>query len=151
MATKIKFKHNMTTEINNNHALTDNISSDTSDVKDIPKDIPNLIEPNPQPAQKTEFEFIDLVQRGKEVFGSDGEYKLEFDTQIVDGGKVIARKITGEFLLSARVRFRNCAIVTNDKSMLVVPMYFTDIETDEKLEIHVGNNKKDINKETPEV
>jgi hypothetical protein len=128
--------------------IEDNINSDTSDVKDLPE----LVNVNPQPTaqpeiQKTEFEFGDLLSIGKQMCGENVKFKLEFDSQIVDGGKVIARKTSGEFMFSVRMRYRNFGRVTNDQQSLVVPMFFTDLEKSEKLEIYVENNTQDNNKQ----
>jgi hypothetical protein len=135
----------------NNISANDPADNITEDTSDIPSEATTAAsDPTPiRTTPKTEFEFNELLQKGKEFAGVNVEYKLEFDTQIIDGSKVIGRLTTGEFLFSARTRFRNYAVVTNDKTTLVVPVYFTDIETNEKLEIHVGNNSKDTNKETP--
>ncbi|AMN83800.1 hypothetical protein D5b_00381 [Faustovirus] len=123
----------------------DNISVDTSDVKDMPE-LVAAAQPQQPAVQQTEFEFGDLLALGKQMCGSDIKFKLEFDSQIVDGGKVVARKNTGEFMFSARLRYRNYGCVTNNQQSLVVPIFFSDLEKNEKLEIYVENNAEDKNK-----
>ncbi|QJX72384.1 hypothetical protein F-S17_0118 [Faustovirus] len=135
---------------NSDPAVEDNISTDISDVKDLPELVASA-QPEPvvnvQPAlQKTEFEFGDLLDIGREICGENVKFKLEFDTQIIDGSKVLARKTNGEFMFSVRLRYRNFGRVTNDQKALVVPTYFTDMEKSEKLEIYVENNTENKNK-----
>lgn len=153
----------MSSELNNNSGDTqqiDNISADTSDIKTIaeqPNDLPELIPSDqkndaspvvsqPPVTQKTEFEFSDLLVTGQEMCGENVRFKLEFDSQLVDGSKVVARKSTGEFMFSARMRYRNYGRVTDDRKTLVIPTFFTDLEKLEKLEIYVENNNEDKNK-----
>lgn len=131
------------TEVSNN---VDNINPDTGDIPELVaagSDTAHIVQPD---LQKSEFEFGDLLNIGRQMCGENIKFKLEFDSQIIDGSRVFARRASGEFLFSVRMRYRNFARVTDDQRSLVVPAYFTDLEKVEKLEIYVENNANDRNK-----